>query len=317
MKSGIPKISVVVISYKQKDVIRRALDSLLRQKDYLYEICVSDDCSPDRTWEVLNQYKDAFPDIIKLNRNDPNLGIFANFEKVWTMATGDVVYTLAGDDECPDGWFRKVVEYIQENNIDYKNELFCIYGDYKCVYPNGDSCVHSNKAITTGIDPLRLALRQHIVNRSSCYSINVLKKFDTVSQGRSHIVENVQDRLLQLYAEKSYYIPYVGNVYFSSIGVSVHMNDEVKAEREKIWPFTMHWFQEHGAPFCTKDVHYAEYRIALQKYIHWGNKRELLKAFCKCIQSTDMEMLLKCSTIKNLAFAIRRRLPHKRVINFK
>ena len=139
MIEGIPRISVLVITYRQEGIVGRTLDSLLAQKDYLYEICVSDDCSPDHTWDVLLDYQKRYPDIIKLHRNEPNVGIFENTEQSWTMATGDVVNTIAGDDTTPDGWYKAVVEFIQQNNIDYKNELFCIYGDFKCIYPNGDS----------------------------------------------------------------------------------------------------------------------------------------------------------------------------------
>ena len=138
MIDGIPRISVLVITYRQENLIGRTLDSLLIQKDYLYEICVSDDCSPDNTWGVLQDYHKRYPDIIKLHRNNPNVGIFKNIECTWTMPTGDVINQIAGDDTTPDGWYKTVVEYILNSNIDYKNELFCIYGDYKAVYPSGD-----------------------------------------------------------------------------------------------------------------------------------------------------------------------------------
>lgn len=56
-----PKISALVICYKQEKLIKRAIDSLLNQKEYLYEICVSDDGSPDKTWEVLQEYAVQHP----------------------------------------------------------------------------------------------------------------------------------------------------------------------------------------------------------------------------------------------------------------
>ena len=65
MIEGIPRISVLVITYKQQDIVGRTLDSLLAQKDYLYEICLSDDCSPDNTWQVLLNYQKQYPDLIK------------------------------------------------------------------------------------------------------------------------------------------------------------------------------------------------------------------------------------------------------------
>ena len=66
-----------------------------------------------------------------------------------------------------------MVDFIQVNGIDYKNELFCIYGDYRVLYPNGDSFVFKNDSVTKGIDPMRLSIRGIIGNRSSCFSSKV------------------------------------------------------------------------------------------------------------------------------------------------
>ena len=202
MIEGVPKISVLIICYKQEELIKRAINSLLAQKDYIYEICVSDDCSPDRTWEVLQEYDKQYPGLFKLHQNRPNVGIFENIEYTWTMPTGDIIYQLAGDDECGEGWFKTVIEYIQNNHIDYKNELFCIYGDYKCVYPNGDSFRYNQRYAKKNKDLVRLYERGFICNRSSCYSVNVLKKFIKVSRGRSFMVENAMDLQVHLFSKR-------------------------------------------------------------------------------------------------------------------
>ena len=143
-KAELPKISASILAYNQEKVIGRAIESLLSQKDYIYEIIVSDDCSTDNTWNVVMEYAQKYPGLFKLNRNEKNLGIFEHIEKTWSLFSGDIVYRLAGDDECGEGWFKKVVDFITENKIDYKKEKFCIYSDHKCIYPNGDSYVFKN-----------------------------------------------------------------------------------------------------------------------------------------------------------------------------
>lgn len=268
MIEGIPKISVLVITYNQEDVIGRALDSLVAQKDYLYEICVSDDCSKDRTWEILQEYATKYPGLFILNRNNPNVGIFENIEKTWQMPSGDIVYQLSGDDEAGNNWFRTVVEFINDNNIDWENELFCIYGDYKYVYPNGSSFIISNSRVTSGIDPLRLSLRWKIGNRGCCSSIKVFKKFEAVSQGRSHIAETAQDRQLQLFSEKSYYINKVGNIYYSEIGVStkIYENENLFKERLEIMPYALNFLQKKGYVVNKKDRYLGDYVKSLDYY---------------------------------------------------
>ncbi len=315
MIEGIPRISVLVITYRQESIVGRTLDSLLAQKNYLYEICVSDDCSPDHTWDVLLDYQKRYPDIIKLHRNEPNLGIFENTEQSWTMATGDVVNTIAGDDTTPDGWYKAVVEFIQQNNIDYKNELFCIYGDYKCIYPNGDSIVHKHSALLKYDNAFRLALRGVINGRGCCFSKRVLDKFQRVSRGRSHMAENAQDRQLQVFSEKNYYIPQVGNVYYSSIGISAHLTEEMKIERMQIWPYSVKCFKELGVELNKKDLLFIKHRIAYQEYIHFGKKTSALLSIWYYLRGFDGKIFWVSESLRGLVFAIRRRLPHKHIIN--
>lgn len=315
MIAGIPRISVYIITYNQEDVIDRTLESVLNQIDYVYEICISDDHSTDKTWGILNEYNKKYPGLFRLNRNDPNLGIFENTERVWTIPTGDIVYDLAGDDSVGDGWFKSIVEFVQQNNIDYKNELFCIYGDYKCIYPNGDSIVHKHGAVSKYNDVFRLALRGVVNGRGCCYSKRVLDKFQKVSQGRSHIAENAQDRQLQIFSEKNYYIPKVGNVYYSSIGISVHLTEELKKERMQIWPYSVKCFKELGVELNKKDLLFIKHRITYQEYIHWGNKKSALLSLWYYLRSFDRKIFRASDSIRGVVFAVRRRLPHKHIIN--
>ena len=305
----------MVLSYKQEGIIHRALDSLIAQRDYLYEICVSDDCSPDNTWQVLLDYQIHYPNLIKLHRNDPNVGIFENFEQVHSMPTGDIVTHLAGDDCAGDGWFKAVVDYIKVKNIDWKNELFCIYGDYKCIYPNGDTIVHKHSAVSKYDNAFRLALRGVINGRGCCFSKKVLDKYQKVSRGRSHIAENVQDRQLQIFTQKNYYIAKVGNIYYSAIGISVHLTEELKHERMQIWPYSIERFNKFGIALSEKDKLFVKHRIYNQEYVYWGNKKSFLLSLWYYFRSFDLQIFRASDTIRGIVFAIRRRLPHKHIIN--
>lgn len=312
-----PKISVLIISYKQEELIKRALDSLLVQKDYLYEICVSDDCSPDKTWEVLQEYDRQYPGLFKLNRNDPNIGMFANFEKTWTMPSGDLIYLLAGDDECPQGWFKKVSDFIMEKQLDYHNDYFTVYGDYEARYPNGDSFVFSNKAIKKGIDPVRLSLRGIIGNRSAVYTRKVLDSFKVVSVGRSYIAESAQDRQLQLFSKNNYYIPFVGNVYYARIGVSVHFNVEEYKDRENIEEYAREFIESQGYKFNKKDRCFIQYRTEFCRKYKDNSLKHRLQIFWLFIRSIDLSLGMMQIRPKRYLFALFRRLPHRKPLSWK
>lgn len=240
MLENIPRISVLVITYNQENVISRAIESLLAQKDYIYEICVSDDCSKDKTWEILQDYDRKYPGLFVLNRNETNIGIFENIEKNWEMPSGDIIYGLAGDDECGEGWLKTVIDFIKIHQINYKDELFCIYGDYEIVTRHGAKRRIKNESIQNSHrSALSLTLTGELNNRSTCYSINILRKFFKVSQGRSHIAESIQDCELQIFTEKNYYIPFIGNRYYTNIGVSSNLNMETLKEREQMMSYAL------------------------------------------------------------------------------
>ena len=207
-----PKLSVYVITYNQEDVIRRTMDSLLRQKDYIYEICINDDCSKDHTFEILQEYQRQYPEIVKPVQNEHNLGIFENMETVMSRLTGDMIYQLSGDDVCPDGYFKAVFNFIEEKRIDWRNELYCIYGDYKIIYPNGDISIFSNDLVRDEKNVVMYSLLWLVGNRSCCFSTKVLRLFQKVSQGKSHIAETAQDIQLPFFSKKHYYFPVIGNI---------------------------------------------------------------------------------------------------------
>lgn len=318
MIEGIPRISVLIICYNQEKVIARAIDSLLAQKDYIYEICVSDDCSKDRTWAILQEYDKKYPGLFKLNRNNPNLGIFENIEKTWEMPTGDIISRVSGDDECGEGWFKTVVDFIQSKGINYKNELFCVYGDYKAVYPSDDSIVFRNKAIGRyPNDAFRLALRGLVSGHGCCYSIKVLRKFKKVSQGRSHIAELAQDIQKQCYADTNYYIPYVSNIYHAGIGVSVHLDEDTLNVRKAIRPYAEKFFESEGIKIGKSEKYYGKYVRENFDFRFHRKLSSLIKIIWYYIRSFDIRYSLLGDDARHYIFAILRRMPHSKPIQFK
>lgn len=317
MINNIPKISVLVICYNQVNLIRRAIDSLLEQIDYIFEICVSDDCSSDGTWEVLQAYYNKFPKLFKLNQNHPNVGIFENLEKTWTMPTGDVIYQLSGDDEVGERWFEYVINYIHIRRIDYKNELFCIYGDYMAKYPNGDAFVARNNLVATDHDIVSLALRKHVCNRSACFSIGILHRFIKVSNGKSYEAESSIDRQLQLISKANYYIPKVGNIYYSRIGVSAHMKTNVIEQRLSSMSLLRKTMSYFGYKVSKKDELYMSYCTELERKALNNTFGQVLTIVSLFLKSRDFSFGARELNFKRAMFALVRRLPHKTSIIWK
>lgn len=300
MFPDIPKITVRIISYNQEVVICRALDSLIAQKDYLYEICINDDCSSDETYNVLLDYQRRFPDLVKPFRNDHNLGIFQNIEASWKLITGDIVYNMAGDDEAGEGYFKAIIDYIKNEKIDYLNELFCIYGDYKVINPDGRSFIFTNR-MASSHDALKLKVRNLLSNRSACYSKKVLDKFEKVSSGHSFNAEMIQDCQLALFAEKNCYIPVIGNIYYAGIGVSSHMSKE--EQRENIFEGYQRltdFVTSHGHPFDKKDLAF----ISFLKAYRAQNYVQAIKYY---LASIDLSLGIRGFSLDRILFVLKKR----------
>lgn len=59
------KVTVWLSTYNQEPYVAQALDSILMQKtDFPFEIIAADDCSTDRTQEIILDYQKRYPDMI-------------------------------------------------------------------------------------------------------------------------------------------------------------------------------------------------------------------------------------------------------------
>jgi glycosyltransferase involved in cell wall biosynthesis len=95
-----PFVSFIVLAYRQEKFIREAVQSALAQTYENLEIVLSDDRSPDQTFqimaEVANHYKGSHRLI--LNRNPENLGLAGNLNRAVQLASGDLLVLQGGDD---------------------------------------------------------------------------------------------------------------------------------------------------------------------------------------------------------------------------
>jgi len=100
----------VLLAYNQARYIRDALEAALSQTYEPLQIVVSDDCSSDRTFEIIQSVASEYvgPHQIVLNRNDRNLGIAAHVNKAMGMCAGQyVVLQRATMYRCPIEFSRR------------------------------------------------------------------------------------------------------------------------------------------------------------------------------------------------------------------
>ncbi|MGN0253401.1 MAG: glycosyltransferase family 2 protein [Lachnospiraceae bacterium] len=126
-----PKLSVILITYNHEKYIEKALDSVLSQvTDFPFEIVIGDDCSPDDTKNIIREYRDKYPDIIRIVHREKNTGRpTLNVYETTMKCRGDYLAYLEGDDYWTDN--SKL-----QKQMDFLNE-----------HPEYIACTHSHKMI--------------------------------------------------------------------------------------------------------------------------------------------------------------------------
>lgn len=95
-----PLVTFALFAYNQEKYIREAVEGAFAQTYEPLEIILSDDCSTDRTFEIMQEMTAGYkgPHKIKLNRNNENMGISQHVFKILTESSGDYIVNAAGDD---------------------------------------------------------------------------------------------------------------------------------------------------------------------------------------------------------------------------
>lgn len=114
-----PLVTFALFAYKHEPYIREAVAAALSQTYEPLEIILSDDCSPDRTFDIIQEMVSAYsgPHEIVLNRNPINFGkdrFGMHVNKVVELSHGDLIVFAAGDDISLPGRVQKLAELWYE-----------------------------------------------------------------------------------------------------------------------------------------------------------------------------------------------------------
>lgn len=109
--ADIPETSVIIPTWNRRDMVARAIDSVLAQTRPVEEIIVVDDGSSDGTGEYLVQ---RYGERITCVRQD-NAGVSAARNRGLAMARGRYLALLDSDDEWLPEKTARQVRYLQDN----------------------------------------------------------------------------------------------------------------------------------------------------------------------------------------------------------
>lgn len=287
MKSSKVRISVVVITYNQQDCIVKALDSLTSQKDWIYEIVISDDCSKDRTWQVVNEYAEKYPGLVKPFQNEKNLGIYGNMLAGYKRATGNVLATLSGDDEYVDGCMEQACRYLEQQDV--LDKAFLLYFnrrrhfvDYRPDYTFSNKLVESSRRLS-------YALRR-LICEPTFFSPKILERcIPPTDLGKCGDIYWCLARMY--YSDVVLYCDTTSVVYNAGIGVSVTASLTKTRDSEILVYGRLKDFNEMN--FGMNDLRYVDYQIMRSKSYLNPSVSWIFKTTLAYFHSIDVSLGLK------------------------
>ncbi len=123
----LPTLSVVIPNYNHSEYLPRCLQAMQRQSVQPTEIIVMDDASTDNSVVVIESYARQHP-VIRLHRNERNLGVVATINRGLDLARSDYVISAAADDEVMPGLFEKSLKLLA---VYPQAALSCTVGEYR------------------------------------------------------------------------------------------------------------------------------------------------------------------------------------------
>ena len=121
-------VSIAMATYNGEKYLREQLDSIYNQTYKNIEVIVSDDCSTDKTVEILDEYSKQYG--LRYFVNAKNIGYVKNFEIVISICAGDYI-ALADQDDI---WLPEKLEVLL-NEIGHN---ITIHSDAELINKDGE-----------------------------------------------------------------------------------------------------------------------------------------------------------------------------------
>lgn len=112
MKNTTPLVSVLMTAYNRENFIGEAIESILQCTYKNFELVIVDDCSADRTVEIIQKFA-LIDNRIRFYQNEKNLGDYPNRNKAATYANGEYIAYLDSDDRMLPEGLEKCVHAMQ------------------------------------------------------------------------------------------------------------------------------------------------------------------------------------------------------------
>ncbi len=180
-----PLVSIFCLTYNHAPYIRQCLDGFLMQKTtFAYEVIINDDASTDGTTEIIREYEEKYPDIIKPIYHEENLyskGERGFWQKYcFPKSKGKYIALCEGDDYWTDPYkLQKQVDFL-EGHLEYSmshTSIRYFYEREKRFYDSRDIEINS-LIIKRGIS------REYILSNYRIQTLTVVMRKDLYEKAK-------------------------------------------------------------------------------------------------------------------------------------
>ena len=112
--NSVSMVSVITPAYNAEKYIAESIESILNQTFGDFELIIIDDCSTDKTYDIISEYAKKDSRIIAL-KNEKNLGIAGNRNKGISLARGKYVVWQDADDISVPTRIEKQFDFMESH----------------------------------------------------------------------------------------------------------------------------------------------------------------------------------------------------------
>lgn len=176
MKKVTPFVSVIVPNYNHEKYLKQRLDSIFDQTYDNFEVILLDDCSSDKSQEILLEYANN-PKVSHCVFNATNSGnTFIQWNKGIELAKGVYIWIAESDDFCELNFLEELIQpvlqdteltlvYCQSNKVD---EMGKITGSWLHHTDNLDTSLFLTSFVMEGNEFIeRFLIRQNVIPNAS------------------------------------------------------------------------------------------------------------------------------------------------------
>ena len=154
------KIDILLATYNGEKYLKEQIDSLLNQTYNNIQIIISDDCSTDKTREILKEYEKN--ENIKIFYQEENLGYVKNFEFLLKQVENNLYMLCDQDDVWKKEKIEKTVEKLEKENLDLVfGDLEVVDEKLNTIHKSYNKYMHMENKIKTYINDYKLQYYLH------------------------------------------------------------------------------------------------------------------------------------------------------------